>query len=303
MGNGWSKDVASDVMRGTVATALSGAQALVAALPLGDAVVALGKQLHTHLQHFKDNDTNAVLLARRIAALTETVELAVKHIGADKDKLPQSLVAVMETLVQATGLITALKNEVVYRKLAKAGAIVKEFAAIEESLVSNIADLNALLSAEGLEQTSRCCDKILQALTSESVSIEQVRAAQTASALQFDQLLSQLKNTETGCDVAESRRLVEKMAKSLACSAADVKTSLQDICGELGGKLDTLLSTLETQFNGVNANIDGHANAMHARLDDHSVNQAGLHIKVDQLLGEKKKSDQRLKNHMDIQVF
>ena len=110
MGSGWSKDVAKEVMSGLVAMAMAGAQALVEELPLGDAVVGLGKQLHAHLLQFKENDANAVLFGRRIAGLTETVELAVRHIGADKEQLPQSLAAVADTLVQAIGFVVALKN-------------------------------------------------------------------------------------------------------------------------------------------------------------------------------------------------
>ena len=164
--------VAKDVMSSMVDVAISGARALVAELPLGEAVVALGKQLHAHLVHFKDNDANAVLFARRIAGLTETVELAVKHISADEDKLPQILTAAIETLVEAAGFVTALKNKVVYRKFVKAGKIAEEFAAIEASLVTNITDLNLLLSAKGLEQTAKYSEKILDHLKSEQNDIE-----------------------------------------------------------------------------------------------------------------------------------
>jgi hypothetical protein len=274
-------------MLGTVAMAISGARALIAGLPLGEAVVALGKNLHVHLLQFKENNENAVLLARRIAGLTETVELAVKHIGADG--LPVSLAAVMETLVQATGLITALQNHVVYRKFVKTGKIAKEFAAIEGSLISNIAELNALLGAKGLEQTAKYCDKILDKLESEQTNIEQVRQAQAAQTDAFDRLLAQLSASaaaSTGSNgAAQTQQLVNEMAVTLECDVADVKKALEDVCGAIDQKLSMVLDSLSEQISGLGVKVD--QNGM--KLD--TVNE-----KLDQLGREKEKQNRRAIN-------
>jgi hypothetical protein len=117
----------------------------------------------------------------------------------------------------------------------------------------------------------------------------------------FERLLDQLQSAAVGSDAAESRRLVEQMAGTLSCNTAGVKNGLEEICGKLGGKLDALFGTLETHFHEVNTNIDGHAKAVHIRLDSQDAKNDDLREKVNLLVSDKEKFSQQELNRANIQ--
>jgi hypothetical protein len=113
----------------------------------GQMLVALGRHVHTQLQHFVANDETAVYLTRRVYGLTETAKLAAEYIDADNEQLK----GLQELLVEIVGFLSgmpsaasrfihfgntpysaALKQTKVYLMFSRAGKIAREFIRIDK---------------------------------------------------------------------------------------------------------------------------------------------------------------------------
>jgi hypothetical protein len=125
-----------------------------------------------------------------------------------------------------------------------------------------IQDISYGLSAQGLQQTSKYSNKILDALDSEVVVLEEVIASQHAQQKKLDLLFEELEKlnqaTKAGGANEASREeasvLVDQFAKELEIDRAEVRGALEEmelhVGTELGSMLDAL-GSLSAQVSGL----------------------------------------------------
>jgi hypothetical protein len=127
-------------------------------------------------------------------------------------------------------------------------------------LGDRIMDMNAYLSAHGLDQTAQYGKEILLALNSEEKQIAEVIAYQQAQEVKFNLLFEQLENLDVTMKAGVSEALsqdtaalVRQFALELKIDRSEVREALEEIQGsvgkELGGVLDAL-SSLDAQVIG-----------------------------------------------------
>jgi hypothetical protein len=121
--------------------------------------------------------------------------------------------------------------------------------------------MNYLLSAEGLEQTSKYSNEILEALDSEKKQLVEVIASQHAQEEKFNLLFGKLEKLNQAAKVGvneasreEVSALVDQFAEELEIDRAEVRGALEEmelhVGTELGSMLDAL-GSLSAQVSGL----------------------------------------------------
>jgi hypothetical protein len=113
--------------------------------------------------------------------------------------------------------------------------------------------MNYLLSAEGLEQTSKYSNEILEALDSEKKQLVEVIASQHAQEEKFNLLFEELEKLNQAAKVGvneasreEASALVDQFAKELEIDRAEVHGALEEMDFHVGTELGSIFDALSS---------------------------------------------------------
>jgi hypothetical protein len=276
-----SKEAKSALASAAAAAAMDAARAAIKALPLGEQIMQLADQAYHHTVYFRENNELAVKLGRRCHGLSETVKLAGEYIQENEEML-----ALKEVLLEANGLLSALKEKHAVTKFVKASTYRTEFDSIDKLLRERIGDMNLMISAKNVKATTDYSEEILEALKSEKRDIESIIEAQNRQEGAFEELYGHLQKLQ-GAPVAEAEEVVSRLASVLECKTTEVKDAVGAVVEGLDGKFDSVFDSL----TGLHDKMDGHARDL-KDVKDH----------LGELRKEKEKEDQKTSNRAGSNV-